>query len=190
MANVPLIGKREHQLSEPMFRLLYCLVCQTLEELPPYDGAPEQDVLLQIACENHVFDSGEPHKGKLFVVPLRAWANRESKREIIRQIKGGGSKGLDEMDETFYESRSTFMEDAMKCHQAHNKPKDGCSDYRIKEKRRVPNTSKDRKAAGMEKYLDAPGPKTYLCDFCPVSVIVNKRKQDLMKGIRGHKQPM
>ena len=163
-----------------MFRLLFCLVCQTLEELPPYDGAPELDHLLAIACEQHVFPSGEPHKGKLFSLPLRAWANVSSKKEIIRQIKGGGSAGLAEVDDTFYDSRSTFMEEAMKCYKAHNKPKDGCGDYRIKEKRLIPNTAKDRKALGMENYLDAPGPKTYMCDFCPVSVIVNQRKQKLM----------
>ena len=183
MSNVPLIGQRE-QKNEPMFRLLYCFVCDTLEELPPYDGPVETDHLLAVACETHVFPSGEPHKGKLFVLPLRAWAHTESKREIIRQIKGGGSKGLAEVDDSFYDSRSTFMEDAMKCYKAHNKPADGCGDYRIPEKRLVPNTSKDRKEAGMERYLDAPGPKTYLCDFCPVSVVVNKRKQELMKGIK------
>ena len=95
MSNIPILGQKQQQ-NEPMFRLLYCLVCDSLEELPPYDGEPELDHLLAIACEQHVFPSGEPHKGKLFVLPLRAWASAESKREIIRQIKGGGSKGLDE----------------------------------------------------------------------------------------------
>lgn len=179
MSNVPLIGQREVK-NEPMFRLLYCFVCDTLEELPPYDGPTEQDYLLAVACETHVFPSGEPHKGKLFVLPLRAWASKEAKHEIIRQIKGGGSKGLAEIDDSFYDSRSTFMEDAMKCYKAHNTPKDGCPDYRIPEKRLVPNTSKDRQEAGMEKYLDAPGPKTFLCDFCPVSVVVAQRKRKLM----------
>ena len=180
MSNVPIIGQKPQQPNEPMFRLLFCLVCQSLEELPPYDGEPELDHLLAIACEQHVFPSGEPHKGKLFVLPLRAWAKAESKREIIRQIKGGGSKGLDEFDETFYESRSTFMEDAMKCYKAHNKPKDGCSDWHHSEKLLIPNTEKDRRKEGMGKYVDSPGKKTYLCDFCPVSVIVNQRKMKLM----------
>jgi hypothetical protein len=35
MSNVPLLGQKESPSNEPMFRLLYCLVCQTLEELPP-----------------------------------------------------------------------------------------------------------------------------------------------------------
>jgi hypothetical protein len=179
MSNVPILGEKKMD-NEPMFRLLYCLVCQSLDELPPYDGVPEQDHLLAIACEAHVFPSGEPHKGKLYVLPLRAWAKTESKKEIIRQVKGGGSAGLAEIDDTFYESRSTFMEGAMECYKRHNKPADGCSDWRIKEKLLVPNTVKERKAEGMAKYTEESGPKTYLCDFCPVAIGVAQRKRKLM----------
>jgi hypothetical protein len=179
MSNVPILGEKPKE-QELMFRLLFCLVCQTLEELPPYDGDPELDTLLQIACENHVFPSGEPHKGKLFVLPVRAWAHTASKKEIITQIKGGGSKGLAEIDDTFYESRSIFLEDAMSCYKAHNKPKQGCSDWHIEKKMLIPKTEKERRAEGMEKYKDSPGQKTYLCDFCPVAVGVAQRKQQLM----------
>lgn len=179
MSNVPILGEKKMD-NEPMFRLLYCLVCQTLDELPPYDGAPEQDHLLAIACEQHVFPSGEPHKGKLFVLPLRAWAKPESKKEIIRQIKGGGSAGLAEIDDTFYASRSTFMEGAMECYKRHNKPKDGCAEWHAKEKLLVPNTIKERKAEGMARYQDEAGPKTYLCDFCPVAIAVAQRKRKLL----------
>ena len=182
MSNVPLLGKKDVPQNEPMFRLLFCLVCQTLEELPPYDGEPELDHLLSIAVETHVFPSGEPHKGKLFVLPLRAWAKPESKKEIIRQIKGGGSAGLAEVDDTFYESRSTFMEGAMECYQRHNKPKDGCADWQDKSKLLIPNTVKERKAEGLGRYQDEAGPKTYLCNFCPVSIAVNQRKQKLLEG--------
>ena len=181
MSNVPVIGKKEMN-NEPMFRLLFCLVCQTLEELPPFDGEPELDHLLAIACEAHVFPSGEPHKGKLFVLPLRTWAHTESKKEIIRQIKGGGSKGLAEIDDTFYDSRSNFMDDAMTCYERHNKPKDGCDDWQHSSKLLIPNTVKERRAEGMAKYQDEAGPKTYLCNFCPVSIAVNQRKQMLLEG--------
>ena len=174
MSNVPLLGQKDVPQNEPMFRLLYCLVCQTLEELPPYDGDPKLDTLLEIACE--------PHKGKLFSLPLRAWAKPESKKEIIRQIKGGGSMGLAEIDDSFYDSRSTFMEGAMECYQRHNKPKDGCADWQDKSKLLIPNTIKERKAEGMARYQDEAGPKTYLCNFCPVSIAVNQRKQKLLEG--------
>ena len=179
MSNVPILGEKPKD-QEPMFRLLYCLVCQSLDELPPYDGEPELDHLLAVACENHVFDSGEPHKGKLFVLPLRAWAHQESKKEIINQIKGGGSTGLAAIDETFYESRSTFLEDAMSCYQRHNKPKDGCPDWHDNNLMLIPKTEKDRIKEGMGKYKDTPGQKTYLCDFCPVAIGVADRKQKLL----------
>ena len=180
MSNIPLLGQKNTPANEPMFRLLFCLVCQTLDELPPYEGAPELDHLLAIACETHVFPSGEPHKGKLFVLPLRAWAKPDSKKEIIRQIKGGGSAGLAEIDDSFYDSRSTFMEGAMECYGRHNKPKDGCSDWHSKERLLIPKTVKERKAEGMARYQDEAGPKTYLCDFCPVAIGVAKRKQKLL----------
>lgn len=179
MSNVPILGEKKKD-NEPMFRLLFCLVCQTLEELPPFEGDPELDHLLAVACETHVFPSGEPHKGKLFVLPLRSWAHLESKKEIIRQIKGGGSKGLAEIDDSFYDSRSTFLEGAMECYGRHNQPKEGCSDWHSKEKMLVPKTQKERKAEGMENYIDSPGPKTYLCDFCPVAIGVAQRKRKLM----------
>lgn len=176
--SVPLIGQKKKE--DPQIRLLYCLVCETIEELPPYDGAPELDYLLQVAIEPHTFPSGLEHMGKLFRVPISAWAHQESKKEIIRQIKGGGSKGLDEIDDTFYESRSTFMEDAMKCYQAHNKPKDSCGDWQREDKMLIPKTVKERRQAGLEKYEDSPGQKTYLCNFCPVSIAVAQRKQKLL----------
>lgn len=179
MSNVPVIGEKP-LANEPTFRLLYCLVCQTLEELPPYDGEPELDHLLAIACEQHVFPSGEPHKGRLFVLPLKAWAHKDSKQEIIRQIKGGGSKGIAEMDETFYDSRSTFLEDAMLCYKAHNKPKEGCADWHSEQKLLIPNTEKERRKEGLGKYKDSPGKKTYLCDFCPVAIGVAQRKRKLL----------
>ena len=178
MSNVPILG--QSQKKEPEFRLLYCFVCNTMEELPPFDGPPEQDALLQISCEVHTFPSGDPHKGRLFNLPVRAWATPDARKEIIDQIKGGGSRGLAEVDETFYDSRSTFMEDAMKCYQAHRKPADGCPDWKHSSKLLVPNTVKERRKEGMEKYENSAGAKTYLCQFCPVAIAVEKRKQTLL----------
>lgn len=181
---VPILGSTPKKDPKDFdVRLLHCLVCDTIEELPPYEGPPELDYLLQIAVEPHKFESGLEHVGKLYSIPLKAWANQEAKREVIRQIKGGGSLGLAEIDESYYDTRSTFMEDAMKCYQAHNKPKDGCGDWQRADKRLVPQTHKARKEAGMERPEDAPGPKTYLCDFCPVRVAVEHRKQKLL-GLR------
>lgn len=180
MSDVPLIGSKPIK-KEETFRLLHCWVCGSLEELPPYEGPAEQDYLLAVLCEKHVFASGEPHKGNLFTaIPVKAWQDESTRKDIIRQIKQGGSKGLAEIDDTFYDSRSTFMEDAMKCWRQHQSPKDGCPDFRIPEKMLVPKTQEERKEAGIGSYANMPGPKTYLCDFCPVAVVVAKRKRKLM----------
>jgi hypothetical protein len=182
MSNIPLLGQRKSNdpNSGPQMRLLFCMVDNSLEELPPYEGPPELDHLLAIACEKHKFPSGEEHKGLLFTVPLKTWANKEARENIIRQIKGGGSKGLAEIDATFYDSKSTFHEDAMKCYSQHNRPEKGCDDYQSSSKRLLPNTSADRKELGLSSLKDAPGPKNYLCHFCPVHSVVVQRKRKLM----------
>ena len=171
------LNQLKPRADEPMFRLLYCMVCNSLEELPPFEGRPENDHLLEIAVDPHKFPSGEPHKGLLFVVPTRVWMDENARRETIKQIKGGGSKGLDEFDKDFYSSRSTFQEDAMRCYNAHNRPKDGCSDYGSDRMRLLPNTAKERAELGLVSLKDAPGPKNYLCMFCPVQSTVMTKKR-------------
>lgn len=176
---VPILGKKDVP-KEETFRLLHCFVCDSLEELPPYEGPPEMDHLLEAVAERHAFPSGERHKGQLYVVPVRVWTDTPTRKNVIEQIKGGGSKGIAEIDSDFYVSRSTFMEDAMTCYRKHNKPKDGCGDWHKDDKRIVPQTHKERKDAGMERPETAPGPKTYICDFCPVAVGVAQRKRKLL----------
>lgn len=180
MSNVPILGSKPVD-KKKTFRLLHCWVCDTLEELPPFEGPAEHDNLLAVACERHVFESGEPHKGNLFVdIPIDAWRDSETRRDAIRQIRQGGSKGLAEIDDKFYESRSIFMDDAMKCWKQHLSPKDGCPDFHSSEKMLVPKTQAERKEAGLDKFVNTPGPKTYLCDFCPVAVAVAQRKRKIM----------
>jgi hypothetical protein len=182
MSDIPIIGKSNNNaLDGPVFRLLYCLVCETLEELPPFEGKVENDHLLQLACEKHTFPSGDPHKGKLFVLPVDTWTKPESRKAIIEQIKGGGSKGLDEFDSTYYDSKSTFSEDALKCFSAHNRPQNGCGDYERDDKRLVPSSTKaERKELGLPSAASIPGPKVYLCHFCPVHSTVTTRKRKLL----------
>lgn len=165
----------------PLIRLLYCLVCQTIDELPLFDGLPENDHLLQIAIEPHKFPSGEPHRGHLFRIPQLSWESPAAKKQIIKQIKGGGSAGIDEFDPEFYATRNTFQEDALKCYNAHLRPTDGCPDYNSPAKRLLPNTKADRKELGLVDPSKAPGPKNYLCNFCPIHSIV----QGKINALRG-----
>lgn len=180
MSNIPILGSRkpDDKNTGPVLRLLNCFVCSSIEELPPYNGPAEQDHLLQIACERHRFPSGEEHKGLLFVVPVKVWMNEEARKDVIRQLKGGGSKGLAEIDDDFYVTKSQFGEDALTCWKKHNKPQDSCDDYQHDSKQLLPDTLKERKELGMS--LEIGGPKNYLCHFCPIHAKVVQRKRQLM----------
>lgn len=184
MADAPLIGKREIEHDGPVIRLLYCLVCNTMEELPPHDGPPETDYLLEISVEKHRFPSGEPHQGKLFVLPVKTWSQESHRKEIINQLKGGGSMGLDAMtpEADYYSTKMTFAEDAMECWKRHLRPDDHCDEYESPQKRLLPKTALERKDAGLPDPMNAPGPKIYLCHFCPMhSVIMTKKRA--MRGM-------
>jgi hypothetical protein len=184
MADAPLIGKREFEHGGPVIRLLYCLVCNSIDELPAHAGGPETDYLLEITVEKHVFPSGEPHKGKLFILPVKTWANVEHRKGIINQLKGGGAEGLDAMtpEKDFYSTKMQFAEDAMTCYEKHSRPQIGCTDYKSPDKRLLPKTAKERADVGLESPENAPGPKIYLCNFCPfhsVAITNARMKQGL-----------
>jgi hypothetical protein len=179
MTEAPLIGTREMKHNGPLVRLLRCFVCETWEELPDWDGAVEEDFLLEVSISKHVFPSGEPHVGKLFKVPLKAWMNPEQRKGVLEQLGKGGSAGLDEIDpdKSFYDTKMTFMEDAMNCYKAHLQPKLGCPEYGSPEKRILPKTAVERAELGLPSPKDAPGPRIYVCNFCPVHSIVTTNKR-------------
>lgn len=169
------------QNAGPQIRVLYCLVCGTIDELPLYDGNPDEDHLLQILVEPHKFPSGEPHRGHLFRLPQNMWEREDARKKIIEQIKGGGSAGLDEFDKDFYATKNTFKEDAMACYNRHLRPTEGCEDYNSPSKRLLPNTKSERKDLGLPDPAKAPGPKNYLCQFCPIDSVIKSRTR-LLKG--------
>jgi hypothetical protein len=176
----PFIGTRD--VEGPVIRLLLCLVCNTVEELPDYEGPSNYDYLLEISLEKHKFPSGEEHKGKLFKVPVKIWSNPEQKAAVIEQFKNGGSRGLDELAEgnNFYETKMTFASEAMSCWQRHNKPKENCDDYQSSSKRLLPDTAKERGELGLPKPEHLEGPKIYTCNFCPYhGEVVQRRRQFL-----------
>ncbi len=152
--------------SGPVIRLLFCFNCTSIEELPNFEGRPENDTLLTITLEKH-HSAGVPHTGHLFTVPLRLWTSEASRNEIIKQIKVG-SGGISELDPDFYETKSQFGEDAMACFAAHQRPKGQCPDYKSDKKVLQPKTNEARKELGMPLLKDVGGPKMFLCDFCPV----------------------
>ena len=174
----PVIGSKP--IDGPVIRLLVCLVCETIEELPDYEGPSNFDYLLEISLEKHKFPSGEEHKGKLFKVPVKVWANAKDKAEILEQLRQGGSRGLDEIspEKNFYETKMQFAEEAMDCWSRHNQPKVNCDDYESSSKRLLPDTAKERGDLGLPKPEHLDGPKVFTCHFCPYhSVVVQRRRQ-------------
>lgn len=154
-------------------RILHCKDCNTIDELPDFLGDPSQDGPLHYLVERH-----PRHTGKLYRVPVAYWLMEEVKHSIIAQIKGG-STGLAAFDASFYDTRNTFQEDAMTCYQAHNRPKEGCPEFRTSRKSLLPDTAEDRKEAGLDPKAR---PKSYLCDYCPVrSHYEHKRNEESMK---------
>jgi hypothetical protein len=186
MTDIPLIGSRP--IEGPIIRLLFCLVCTTIEELPPHEGPAATDTLLELAAEKHEFPSGDRHVGKLFLLPVKAWMDPTQRKAIIDQLKQGAglpgsSEGLDALsdDKDYYTSKSQFGEDAMACWKQHISPKDGCNDYMSESKRLVPKTEKARLELGLPSSKES-GISVHLCQFCPVhSVMMTKHRA--MRGM-------
>jgi len=161
----------------PKLRVLYCWNCKSLEELPDYEGNPDDDILLQILISKHE-STGVPHTGTLFKISLSIWEQEDKRRQIIEQIRDQVGGGLDNLDKGYYETRATFHEDAMKCYTSHLRPKDSCPDWAHESKRLLPKTNDLRKEAGLVSVAQSNSTKVYLCDFCPVkSMVLTKQRK-------------
>jgi hypothetical protein len=149
-------------------RILRCDMCRTLEEIPDYQGDPKYDHVLEALIQRkHTEPSGQTHIGQLMKVEKQHWESPSTRREILRQLKakaGGGSTGF---EPEFYNQRDTFREDAMACWKKHFRNPD-CNEYDAEKMRLIPDTSAERKEAGMGKYELAAGDYVTLCRFCPV----------------------
>lgn len=147
-------------------RILQCHVCKSLEQLPDYQGPPENDVLLATLAERHKFPSGEPHRGNLMDVEEAQWNSPSTRQAIIDQIHS--RSGYTGFEPEFYAVRNTFMEDAATCWKQHNRDP-ACGDYRSDKKKIYPDTRGDRKELGLS-VKDIPN--RWLCDFCVVDTLV------------------
>lgn len=153
--------------SGPKVRLLVCKDDKSIEELPDFHGNPRDDVLLEDTVSRHMYE-GITHEVALIKVPVKWWNDKNIQPKLIQQISQGGSKGIEEMDEAedYYGTRDTYREDALKCFQRHQRPKEGCIDYQNPDKRIGNPTSEGWKT----------GPRVYACNFCPVQAWVDKKK--------------
>jgi hypothetical protein len=166
--------------NQPHVRVLICHVCQSVEELPDFDGPPEHDQILDYKVAPHSFPSGTPHKGLLVRVPAAHWNKQEFKDAFVDQVEamvgpgyGDGVPGLQ------YDLKSNFKQDAMMCWKEHLRTTD-CGDYQAKNKALYADTKVERRDAGLDISLSAR-PKHFLCDYCPVQSIIDQKKRAAAK---------
>lgn len=160
-------------------RLLICQTCGSVEELPMYDGPPQYDTWLNEKTAQHRTAGGDSHIGGLATVATTDWGNPTVRDEISKKLATqfampGQAAGL---GQTFYDLKSTYLEDAMSCWRGFGRTTDPshCA-YRSESKRLLPDTKADRKDAGLDP---KDRPNTFLCDFCPVhSIVLQKRRAD------------
>lgn len=164
--------------NEPHLRLLVCNTCKRIDELPDYEGRPEDDHLLTIVIENyHTTEGGTPHFGNLLRIPIKQWAVTSVRNQILKQIREG-SGGISELDPDFYDTKSTFGEDALRCFSDHLRPKGRCVDWHDSKKKLVPKTAALRKDLGLTAPDKLGGKQVYLCDFCPAAVFMHTKARD------------
>ena len=175
---IPILGQKPDNVQEMQIRLLVCSDCKTMEELPDFEGHPDDDTLLKISIEKHRWPTGTEHLGSMFKVPLKFWANPKVRESITKQIQAGMSAGLDDIEAGWYAAKSTFQEDALACFQKHLRPAGRCPDWKASSKKLVPKTAEERKEAGMDRPGANGAPSTYLCDFCPVSTFMHTKARE------------
>lgn len=177
--DIPILGQdQETPLEEDgaKIRLLFCMECKTLEELPDFEGHPDDDDLLSILIEKHkTLDT--PHRGQLMSVPALLWAAPKYRDAIAKQIYEKGAPGLQAIMPGYYDIKNQFADDAMACWKQHNRTLN-CSDYGSEKKILRPDTKADRKDLGLSPVGKGAGPATYLCQFCPVHAHVVTKKRE------------
>ncbi len=162
-------------------RLLMCLECKSMEELPDFSGPPEEDVLLKSLIEKHQFMPGYPHHGHLMNIPQETWDNEEHRDAIIKEAwKKAGYTG---MEPEFYATQNTFQEEAAKCFSAHMRPQDGCIDWHDRSKRIGNSTLTDEEKKTAREHGLKSKNAVYLCDFCPVRANYVQKKRYEAAGL-------
>lgn len=88
------------------------------------------------------------------------WTNEKKREMVLREMWKGTTGYPDE----FYAAKDTYREEAGKCFNRHERPKQGCIDWHDHSKKLTDSKWKERGAAMGEDREDV-----YLCHFCPVS---------------------
>lgn len=171
-------------------RLIVCSKCRTIDEIPsePDDieyyvrrHEPEPLLLRAMAKHDHgvMRIGGKDPEILVMQVDDTAWTKPDNRTRILAELK----KNLTGFEPEFYATRDTFKEDAMRCFNLHQRPKEGCIDYQDDSRLLTPAswlTEKPEKLSKREKDLVPPTRKpVYLCHFCPVQSHVTTQQRVL-----------
>lgn len=162
-------------MSERIIGLYVCFQCKEIDEIPNYNPKEaDKDTRIGYLVELHLrrhpslAERMVTDWSRLGFVPESMWNNTEYRKKITKEIlEGNDQKGF---DAEFYATMDTFKEDAGKCYQSHGRPDYtavGCQDYLSANKELKPNTSIERKAAGLPSYDETKIRRSFLCEHCP-----------------------
>lgn len=158
--------------------LIVCHPCKVIEEIPDYDpdnadNDPRIGHILEIHLRRHPSfeDRHVLEWAMLGFVPTRHWKDPEYRKDITKKIlESNGQTGF---DQDFYDVQNTMKADALECWNRHNQPayksntQPKCTDYLGHDKEIKPNTSRDRKKAGLPTYDETKVKKSFICEYCP-----------------------
>lgn len=162
-------------MAEKLTGLYICHPCKSVDEIPDYNPAnADNDPRIGFLVEKHL-GRHRSFEDRLITewcalasVETKHWDNPKTQEDIKKQMLD--QFGLTGLDSEFYDTQNTFKQDALTCYQAHRRPDYtavGCQDYLSGSKEIKPNTSVERKAAGIPSYDQTKVRKSYLCEFCP-----------------------
>ena len=158
-------------------RLLFCHDCQSVDQLPDYDGPVDHDYTLAHRVAQHQFPNGEAHHGIMGRAEDTPTAISAAIDQMASMVKPGEGSGL---GQPMYDLRDNYKAESMSCWKKHNRTSD-CGDYRSDKMRLWADTKADRKAEGLATNRDER-PNAWLCDFCVVHSLV-QQKQAQARGL-------
>lgn len=171
-------------------RLLLCLDCKSVEPLPDYDGPPENDSALEHLLAPH---RRADHRGTLANVADEEWDDPVIRGRILEVIKertpGGKSPWGTGLGTDVYAVKDTLHDEAMRCFNAHNRPKGTCIDWQDRSKRLgnqllTEEEKREKRDADIPKMPLSRGvlpifnkkSDQFLCSWCPVASTVQEKK--------------
>lgn len=149
-------------------RLFICHDCESVQELPWYEGPPEYDDTLNYRVAEH-----ENHVGNLADIEEAVWAKAPLRPDILSKLAAipGKAAGL---GGSYYDLHSSFKDDAGTCWKRHNRTTD-CGDYMADKMILRAPTKGERKELNLDVKDRAT---THLCNFCPMFSIKMQRARD------------